>query len=227
MVFLSRMGIQWGLVILDSRTLGSLCEYKSYIIPLNLVTPVAQKMTSNPRQLDRSLSQGSAESPESPRSPSTASGASKRALIAYDGSEGSKKALQYAAGLLRTGDHVVLATVLPLPGSPKLATVPLLSNDSPTDSQEDSARHNDFKQAALDALDSASQILLQKGITVTSHVVFDADTKSALQRLGELHHCDLVILGKEKRGTGIVQRMRRNSLSDTFMSSNLNVIVVN
>jgi predicted HTH domain antitoxin len=51
-----------------------------------------------------------------------------KVLVAYDGSEESRRALDYSISLFKRGDVVVLAAVLPNAMSPKMSAVALLTN---------------------------------------------------------------------------------------------------
>lgn len=148
-------------------------------------------------------------------------------MVAYDGSDESKRALNLALSLFKKGDHVVLACIVPTPrttkfvnittsliGSPpvELASVrpsasgeycsdryALLAVESSRIAFLDYSALEKVQKTLLEVLDGEASAFAKQGISTACHVL-QGDPKTRLKRLVEFHECDIVVMGRRRRG---------------------------
>ena len=116
-------------------------------------------------------------------------------LLAYDGSEGARRALECAADLARVGDHMSVISVaegIPLFGH----TSALRSPEQQEERQED--------------LDEASDLLSARGIA-SELVRRSGDPATAILELAREQDVDLIVLGT--RGLSSAERWLVGSVS--------------
>lgn len=148
-------------------------------------------------------------------------------MVAYDGSDESKRALNLALSLFKKGDHVVLACIVPTPRTAKFVNITtsliggppaelagarpsasgeyrfdryaLLSAESSRTVFSDYSSLEKVQKALLEVLDSEASAFAKQGISTACHVL-QGDPKTRLKRLVEFHGCDIVVMGRRRRG---------------------------
>ncbi|MEM2870140.1 MAG: universal stress protein [Thermoplasmata archaeon] len=116
-------------------------------------------------------------------------------LVAYDGSEASKKALQQAAGLMKPGDELVLVMVVPTAVIKEFADVPPDVSTS--------------KARAM--VEAAVEELRGRGVSARG-VVREGDIADEILNLSAELSADIIVIGH--RGLSKIGRFAIGSVAD-------------
>jgi nucleotide-binding universal stress UspA family protein len=149
----------------------------------------------------------------------------KKILVAFDGSEASKKALDYAADMVyETGGHLVILTVVPK------VTLPIFPDEgfgsAPIASSQDFGDYQDrmnvmYNQALNDAVKSVKEKF--PDISVTP-VIYEARPSAAIVEEAEKQGVDLIVMGS--RGLGGISGWLLGSTSRRVVESCTKPILV-
>ncbi|RLF41143.1 MAG: hypothetical protein DRN18_04075 [Thermoplasmata archaeon] len=128
-------------------------------------------------------------------------------LIAYDGSDSSKKAVELVSKIVKSGDEVVLLTVIPAELLSSTFTKMLL----PTIDLSSVAKDSSFKERAEETLREAAKKIENKVAKVET-VVETGDPADEILVTAKSKACDLIVVGY--KGYGREGRFLIGSVTD-------------
>ena len=131
----------------------------------------------------------------------------KRLLIAYDGSEASKKAIELGLKCSNKEDEVILLTVIPAELSESSFTKMLL----PTIDLSSIVKSGSFKERAMDSLSKLSEEIKTK-INNVDVSVESGDPADEILLSAKKHLVDIIVLGY--KGYGKEGRFLLGSVTD-------------
>ena len=131
----------------------------------------------------------------------------KRMLIAYDGSEASKKAVELGIKCSNKDDEIILLTVIPAELSESSFTKMLL----PTIDLSSIVKSGSFKERAMESLSKLSEEVKSK-ISKVDISVETGDPADEILLSAKKHMVDLIVLGY--KGYGKEGRFLLGSVTD-------------
>ena len=131
----------------------------------------------------------------------------KRLLIAYDGSDASKKAIELGLKCSNKEDEIILLTVIPAELSESSFTKMLL----PTIDLSSIVKSGSFKERAMDTLSKLSEEIKGK-ITNIDVSVESGDPADEILLSAKKHLVDIIVLGY--KGYGKEGRLLLGSVTD-------------
>ncbi len=131
----------------------------------------------------------------------------KRLLIAYDGSDASKKAIEVGLKCSNKEDEILLLTVIPAELSESSFTKMLL----PTIDLSSSIKSGSFKERAMDSLSKISEEIKPK-VTNIEVSVESGDPADEILLSAKKHIVDIIVLGY--KGYGKEGRFLLGSVTD-------------
>jgi len=131
----------------------------------------------------------------------------KRLLIAYDGSEASKKAVELGIKSSNKDDEIILLTVIPAELSESSFTKMLL----PTIDLSSIVKSGSFKERAMESLSKISEEVKSK-ISKVDISVESGDPADEILLSAKKHMVDLIVLGY--KGYGKEGRFLLGSVTD-------------
>ena len=131
----------------------------------------------------------------------------KKMLVAYDGSDASKKAIEMCMKCADDDDEVVLLTVIPAELSESSFTKMLL----PTIDLSNVVKSGSFKDKAMESL-SKVVTEIESGVKKVKKVVESGDPADEILMTAKRHQSDIIILGY--KGYGKEGRFLLGSVTD-------------
>jgi nucleotide-binding universal stress UspA family protein len=131
----------------------------------------------------------------------------KRLLIAYDGSDASKKAVELGLKCANKDDEIILLTVIPAELSESSFTKMLL----PTIDLSSIVKSGSFKEKAMDTLSKISDEIKSK-VTNAEISVESGDPADEILLSAKKHMVDIIVLGY--KGYGKEGRFLLGSVTD-------------
>ena len=134
----------------------------------------------------------------------------KRLIIAYDGSEASKKAVEMGLKCSNNDDEIVLLTVIPAELAESSFTKMLL----PTIDLSSMVQSGSFKEKAMDSLsDIAKEI--KSNVKKVDIAVESGDPADEIHLSAKKHEVDIIVLGY--KGYGKEGRFLLGSVTDKIV----------
>lgn len=144
----------------------------------------------------------------------------KRIIIAYDGSDASKKAVQVGLKCSDKEDEIVLLTVIPAELASSSFTKMLL----PTIDLSSMVKSGSFKEKAMDTLSSVAKEIESKVKNVDISVE-SGDPADEILLSAKKHEADIIVLGY--KGYGKEGRFLLGSVTDKVVRyAGISVLVV-
>jgi len=144
----------------------------------------------------------------------------KRIIIAYDGSDASKKAIQVGLKCSDKEDEIVLLTVIPAELASSSFTKMLL----PTIDLSSMVKSGSFKEKAMDNLSSVAKEI-ESNVKNVDVAVESGDPADEILLSAKKHEADIIVLGY--KGYGKEGRFLLGSVTDKVVRyAGISVLVV-
>ena len=144
----------------------------------------------------------------------------KKMIIAYDGSDASKKAVEVAMKCSNAYDEITLLTIIPAELAESSFTKMLL----PTIDLSSVVKSGSFKEKAMDTLSKVSKEI-EKGVKKVNIDVESGDPADEILMCAKKHEADIIVVGY--KGYGKEGRFLLGSVTDKVVRhAGVSVLVV-
>ena len=144
----------------------------------------------------------------------------KKMIIAYDGSDASKKAVEVALKCSNADDEITLLTIIPAELAESSFTKMLL----PTIDLSSVVKSGSFKEKAMDTLSKVSKEI-EKGVKKVNIDVESGDPADEILMCAKKHEADIIVVGY--KGYGKEGRFLLGSVTDKVVRhAGVSVLVV-
>lgn len=144
----------------------------------------------------------------------------KKMIIAYDGSDASRKAVEVAMKCSNADDEITLLTIIPAELAESSFTKMLL----PTIDLSSVVKSGSFKEKAMDSLSKVSKEI-EKGVKKVNIDVESGDPADEILMCAKKHEADIIVVGY--KGYGKEGRFLLGSVTDKVVRhAGVSVLVV-